>query len=274
MSRCERHVSSRTHSIVYKMNCHKERGKQQAPDVLNNSCRIHTVLNNNNCTAPRSVRQTHTIHAVLTKTTHVWTQLERILETLKHSLKTSRVATGKYSYQSRESPYSSSALGTACSTTIQTVKVGDQLLPRCRFSMYCRCIRRCLPSKPWSVTCGLGRVDCVLFVERSLFHQSVHTEYTQSTWTHALFDFLSRALDCASALGRIRRLRALHLLMAARPTSIVLTTAPPAPALPHELGDRISRTCYSRLRVLHSFQVTPILELVAVRVDRFAPNCS
>ena len=162
MSRCERHVSSRTHSIVYKMNCHKERGKQQAPDVLNNSCRIHTVLNNNNCTAPRSVRQTHTIHAVLTKTTHVWTQLERILETLKHSLKTSRVATGKYSYQSRESPYSSSALGTACSTTIQTVKVGDQLLPRCRFSMYCRCIRRCLPSKPWSVTCGLGRVDCVL----------------------------------------------------------------------------------------------------------------
>ena len=55
--------------------------------VLNNSCTIHTVLNNNNCTGPRCVRQTHTVLAVLTKTTHVWTQLERILETLKHSLK-------------------------------------------------------------------------------------------------------------------------------------------------------------------------------------------
>ena len=73
-----------------------------------------------------------------------------------------------------------------------------------------------------------------------------------------LFDFLFRALDCASALGRIRRLQALHLLMAARQTSTVLTTAPPAPALPHELGDRSSRTRYSRLRVLHSFQVTSL----------------
>ena len=92
----------------------------------------------------------------------MWTQLERILETLKHSLKTSRVATRKYLYQTRESLHSSSALSTACSTTIQTVTVGDQLLPHCRFSMYCRCIRRCLPGKPWSVTCGLRLVDCVL----------------------------------------------------------------------------------------------------------------
>ena len=61
-------------------------------------------------------------------------------------LKTSRVATGKLSYQTRESPHSSSALS----------------LPHCRFPMYCCCIRRCLPGKPWSVTCGLRPVDCLL----------------------------------------------------------------------------------------------------------------
>ena len=96
----------------------------------------------------------------------------------------------------------------------------------------------------------------------------MRTEYTPIDLTRTLFDFLSRALNCASALGRIRRLHALHLLTAARQTSIVLTTAPPAPAFLHEYGDRISRACYSRLRVLHSFHVTPILELIAVRVDR------
>ena len=74
-------------------------------------------------------------------------------------------------------------------------------------------------------------------VKRSLCHPSVRTEYTPIDLTRTLFDFLSRALDCASALGRIRRLHTLHLLMAARQTSIVFTTAPPAPALLHDCGD-------------------------------------
>ena len=42
----------------------------------------------------------------------------------------------------------------------------------------------------------------------------------------------------------------------------------------HEHGDRISRACYSRLRVLCLFQVTPILELIAVRVDCWYQNCN
>ena len=33
----------------------------------------------------------------------------------------------EYLFQTRESPHSSSALGTVCSATIQTVKVADQL---------------------------------------------------------------------------------------------------------------------------------------------------
>ena len=45
----------------------QKRGKQQAPDVLNNSCTIHTALSNNNRTAPRCGRQTYTVHTVLTK---------------------------------------------------------------------------------------------------------------------------------------------------------------------------------------------------------------
>ena len=151
-----------TQSCTNKMNCHRERRKQQAPDVLNNSCTIHTALRNNNCTAPRCVRQTYTVHTVLTKNNTRVDSTGKDSRDTKAQLKTSRVATGKYLYQTRESPHSSSALGTVCSTTIQTVKVGDQLLPHCRFPMYCRCIRHCLPGKPWSMTCGLRPVDCVL----------------------------------------------------------------------------------------------------------------
>ena len=86
----------------------------------------------------------------------------------------------------------------------------------------------------------------------TLSHPSVRTECTPFDLTRTLFDFLSRALDCASALGRIRRLHTLHLLMAACQTSIIPTTAPPAPAFLHEHGDRISRARCSRLRVLYS----------------------
>ena len=46
-----------------------------------------------------------------------------------------------------------------------------------------------------------------------------------------LFDVCSQALDCASALDRVCRFQPLCLLMAARQTSIIITTAPPAPAL-------------------------------------------
>ena len=52
LSRCARRVSSQEHTVSC-TRCHKERGKQQAPDVLNNSCTIHASPNNNNCTAPR-----------------------------------------------------------------------------------------------------------------------------------------------------------------------------------------------------------------------------
>ena len=86
-------------------------------------------------------------------------------------------------------------------------------------------------------------------MRRSLSHPSVRTEYTSIDLTRTLFDFLSRALDCASALGRIRRLHTLHLLMAARQTSIIPTTAPPAPTFLHERGDRISHARHSNLRV-------------------------
>ena len=138
------------------MNGHKERGKQQAPDVQNNSCTEQQQLHSST--------------------------LERILETPKHSLKHHESPPEKYSYQTRESPHSSSALSTACSTTIQTVKVGDQLPPHCRFSMYCRCIRRCLPGKPWSVTCGPCPVDCVLWWNVPCFTNLCALKYTQSTW--------------------------------------------------------------------------------------------
>ena len=111
-------------------------------------------------------------------------------------------------------------------------------------------------------------------VKRSLSHPSVRTEYTPIELTRTLFNVLSRALDCASALGRICRLHTPHLLMAARQTSIILTTAPPARAFLHEHGDRISRACHSSLRVVYSFQGTPILELFAVRVDRSYQNCN
>ena len=55
-------------------------------------------------------------------------------------------------------------------------------------------------------------------MKRSLFHPTVHT-------------VCSRALDCASGLDRVFRFQTLCLLMAARQTSIMITTAPPAPAL-------------------------------------------
>ena len=94
-------LKSRTHSLVHKMNCHKETRKQQAPDVLNNSCTIHSALsNNNNCTAPRCVRQTYTVHTVLTKNNSTG----KDSGDTKAQLDTSRVATGKYSHQTRESP--------------------------------------------------------------------------------------------------------------------------------------------------------------------------
>ena len=84
-----------------------------------------------------------------------------------------------------------------------------------------------------------------------------------STRSRTLFHFLSRA-HCASALGRIRRLHTLHLLRT------------PNQHYSHDLllllqhfimnMETISRACYSRLRVLHSFRVTPISNF-AVRAD-------
>ena len=202
----------------------------------------------------------------------MWAQLEWILDTRKHSLNITSHPPGKNSYRTRDSPHSSSALSIACSTTIQTVKVGDQLLPHCRFSMCC--IRRCSPGKPLSVTCGLSLVDCVLLWNFPCFtnlcalstrnrpdahslrfsgfgHSTVPRRWATSadskrftcSWPHAKPALFSRML-----------LLLQHFLM--------------------NLETRISRTRYSRLRVPHSFQVTPILELVAVRVDRSHQNCS
>ena len=104
MSRCAPHVSSQEHSLVYKMNCHRERRKQQAPDVLNISCTIHTTLSNNNCTAPRCDRQTDTVFTVLTKIDTRVDSTGKDSGDTEAQLKTSRVATGKYLYQTRESP--------------------------------------------------------------------------------------------------------------------------------------------------------------------------
>ena len=55
--------------------------------------------------------------------------------------------------------------------------------------------------------------------------------YSLSHHLCALFDVCSQALDCASALDRVYRFQPLCLLMAARQTSIITTTAPPVPAL-------------------------------------------
>ena len=133
----------------------QRKGKQQAPGALNNSCTIHTALSNNNRTAPRGVRQTFTVHTVLTKNNTRVDSTGKDSGVTEAQLQKSRVATRKYSYQTRESPRSSSALSTACSSPIKTVKVGDQLLPHCRFPMFCRCVQRCLLGKLWSVTCGV-----------------------------------------------------------------------------------------------------------------------
>ena len=187
-------LKSRTHSLVYKMNCLRERGKQQAPDVLNNSCAINTALSNNNGTAPRSVRQTYTVHTVWTK------------------IKTRVDSTGK------DSGHTKAQLTTSRVVSPCTVAAFDAA---------------CLANL------GLWPVDCVPLTVSCCGTLSVSPICAH--WVHAidlsctLFDFLFRALDCASALGRIRRLQALHLLMAGRQTSIVLTSTPPAPALPHEL---------------------------------------
>ena len=52
--------------------------------------------------------------------------------------------------------------------------------------------------------------------------------YSLSHHLCALFNVCSQALDCASALDRVCRFQPLCLLMAARQTSIMTTTAPPA----------------------------------------------
>ena len=66
--------------------------------------------------------------------------------------------------------------------------------------------------------------------ETFLISPSVRTDRTPVNLTHTLFDVCSQALDCTSALHRVCRLHTLHLLMATRQTSIITTTAPPAPA--------------------------------------------
>ena len=107
-------------------------------------------------------------------------------------------------------------VSTAYSSPHSAVKVGDQLQPPCspRFRRRTQHIL-CSPGKPWSVTCG------VLLLRDSLSHH-----------LRALFNVCSQALDCASALDRVCRLQPLYLLMAARQTSIITTTAPPpAPTL-------------------------------------------
>ena len=47
----------------------------------------------------------------------------------------------------------------------------------------------------------------------------------------ALFNVCFQAFDCASVLDRVCRFQLLYLLMAARQTSIITTTAPPVPTL-------------------------------------------
>ena len=80
----------------------------------------------------------------------------------------------------------------------------------------------------------------------------------------ALINFCSQALDCASALDRVCRFQPLYLLMAARQTSIITTTAPPANTR-HECGDRVSR---SSCCVSHSCRTAPIHNHIVARTGR------
>ena len=69
---------------------------------------------------------------------------------------------------------------------------------------------------------------------QALVHDLLNTPVVRYSLSHhlcALFNVCYQALDCASALDRVCRLQPLYLLMAARHTSIITTTAPPAPTL-------------------------------------------
>ena len=74
------------------------------------------------------------------------------------------------------------------------------------------------------------RIRC--FGPRELFPKGFSgAQYSLSHHLCAQFNVCSQALDCASALDRVYRFQPLYLLMAARQTSIITTTAPPAPTL-------------------------------------------
>ena len=73
-------------------------------ELPNNSFTIHTALSNNNRTAPRFVRQTCTVHTVLTKNTTRVNSTGEDSGVTEAELKTSRVSTRGNSYQTLETP--------------------------------------------------------------------------------------------------------------------------------------------------------------------------
>ena len=104
-------------------------------------------------------------------------------------------------------------------------------------------------------------------VKRSVSHRSVRTEYTPIDLTRTLFDFLSRALDCASALGRTR-------FTCSWPHAKSALFSRPLLLLQHFFMNMETESAVPTSCPFFSFQVTPILELIAVRVDRSYQNCN
>ena len=133
--------------------------------------------------------------------------------------------------------------------------MGDQLQPHCsrRFrrphATFLALAWQVLVRDLWTMSCGVTPV-----VRYSLSHH--------------------QALDCASALDRVCRLQPLHLLMAARQTSITTTTAPPAPNTRHECGDRVSRVHHSSCCVSHSCRTAPIHNHLVARTGHLCQGCN
>ena len=102
--------------------------------------------------------------------------------------------------------------------------------------------------------------------------------YALSHHLGALFNVCSQALDCASALDRVCRFQPLSLLMAARQTRIMTTTAPPAPTLATNVGTESAvnttpATVFPTRLELHPRTITSSLALVTrARAATIAPR--
>ena len=153
-------------------------------------------------------------------------------------------------------------MSTTFSSPSSAVNVGDQLHHHCspRFRYHTE------QSKPWSVTCVLRPVE-----------YSCCETFSVSPRLCTLFDVCSQVLDCASVLDRVCRFQPLCLLMAARQTSIITTTAPPAPALAANVetepavftSDVVLPTRVEQ----HQSAITLLLALVTrVRAAKIAPR--